>query len=193
MSQNDVFWPLSNVQVIYGEKLPCLSPETGERSPPVLGMDVRAAPELGQSIGGESYWSRQNPDTHRDLGLVLFRIEPLRAGLPSFSVRWDRDDDTVDIDLEGQPRDRAAFARPSPRFKGHKTSKVSDNPRTYKIDIKIPTSNVFKGTITLRGLGFGVRLQDGLSLAAGFQCEAEVIRSTPHNDAPGPPDPIKPN
>lgn len=120
-----------------------------------------------------------DPKTTKTGHLELCRIEPQSAGLPLFSVRWDRDDDTMDVDLKGDPQLQAAFAKGSPGFKGHKTEKVGDNPRIYKIDIELPTCKVFKGTITLRGLGLGARVQGGLSFKGDVDCK--VIKASPRN------------
>jgi len=117
----------------------------------------------------------KNAETTKTGHLELCRIEPLRAGLPSFSARWDRDDDVIDVDLEGNSSDRRSFAKRSPGFEGHKTKKISDDPRTHRVAIKLPTGDVFRGTITLRGLGLGLRLQGQITLTG--ECRCELIRA----------------
>jgi hypothetical protein len=70
--------------------------------------------------------------------LDLFRIEPRRPNLPSFSGRWDLNGATVDIDLIGEAEDTRGFAMQRPGYRGHKTERVSDNPRTQALHSAAP-------------------------------------------------------
>lgn len=61
-----------------------------------------------------------------------------RAGLPSFSARWDQYDDSVDVDLHGEAEETRKFAMQQPGYRGHKTERVSNSPRAQAIDIETP-------------------------------------------------------
>jgi hypothetical protein len=111
--------------------------------------------------------------------LVFFRVEPKpgRSHLPSFSARWDQGQNTVDIDLVGNPKENEKFARSKPGYRGHKTTIVTDNPRIYAIDLETPaTGHVFKGTIALN-VDLGLELSGGLSMSADVHVKSEVIRN----------------
>lgn len=113
-----------------------------------------------------------------DNGLLeLLRIEPKRPGFPSFSARWDLADDSIDIDLSNDPEERRRFARSEKGYRGHKTQRVTDNPRTQRIDIETPVvGHVFTGTVTLN-IDLGVTMEDSLNLNASLQVNADVIRN----------------
>lgn len=83
--------------------------------------------------------------------LELLRIEPNRAGLPSFSVRWDHKDNSVDIDLISiNEEEVACFKAEKCGYRGHHTDKLDQPSRTHVIDIETPaTGPVFRGTLTL--------------------------------------------
>ena len=101
--------------------------------------------------------------------LVLLRIEPKRASLPAFSVRWDQSEDSVNVDLDGEDEEKRKFATRQPGYRGHKTDRVGDNPRTYTLDIETPVAgHVFKGTLTLN-VDLGLLLKGSLNFSAGFQ------------------------
>jgi hypothetical protein len=104
--------------------------------------------------------------------LELLRIEPKRPNLPSFSMRWDQNDDSIDIDLHGETEETRRFAMQRPGYCGHKTERVTASPRTQAIDIETPaTGHVFKGTITLN-IDLGLVLKDGFNATAGFKAQA---------------------
>ena len=81
--------------------------------------------------------------------LELFRIEPLHPGSPSFSARWDQKADTIDIDLRGSAAATRAFRLGIHGYRGHHAKIVSDSPRIYAIDIRVPEGPIFKGAIAL--------------------------------------------
>ena len=82
--------------------------------------------------------------------LELLRIEPKRAGFPSFSVRWDHKANSIDVDLVSSSEEEVRlFKAEEHGYRGHHTER--DRPsRSYPIDIQTPaTGPVFKGTIAL--------------------------------------------
>ena len=81
--------------------------------------------------------------------LELFRIEPLHPGPPSFSARWDQKSDMIDVDLRGSATARRAFRLGIRGYRGHHAKIVSDSPRIYEIDIRVPEGPIFKATIAL--------------------------------------------
>jgi hypothetical protein len=83
--------------------------------------------------------------------LQLLRIEPNRADLPSFSVRWDHKDNSVDIDLISiNEEEVACFKAEKLGYRGHHTDKLDLPSRKYLINIETPaTGPVFRGTLTL--------------------------------------------
>lgn len=112
-----------------------------------------------------------------DTGLLrLMRIEPRTPGLPAFSVRWDQKEDSINVDLVGESEDALYFSKGRAGYCGHKTNRISENPRTQEIDIDTPiTGPVFKGAMALN-IQFGLSLAGSLSMKAEFEAHAEVIR-----------------
>ena len=81
--------------------------------------------------------------------LELFRLEPSDSKRPSFSARWDWQENTVDIDFLGDQELCKAFKADSDGYKGHHTTTLSESPLTYQVEIRVPAESIFKGTITL--------------------------------------------
>jgi hypothetical protein len=86
--------------------------------------------------------------------LRLFSINPQQPGLPSFSGRWDHNENMVDIDLMRNGRTETK------NFKGHHT--VPDAQGIYHIDIHVPEGNIFTGSIEL-GTELGLLLEDSIT------------------------------
>lgn len=106
--------------------------------------------------------------------LELFKIEPKRVDLPWFSVRWDLPDDTVDVDLRGDPEETRKFAEGWAGYKGHKTARVSESPRTHAIDIETPpTGPVFRGTISLN-IDLGLLLKDAMAMTDSAEVKTDA-------------------
>ena len=101
--------------------------------------------------------------------LQLLRIDPIPAGLPAFCVRIGHDDhEAIDVDLIGDKAQRLAFARKAPGYVGHKTDRLETDPRSYKLDIAVPSvGRILSGTLTMKGVGLGLRL--------GFDSLAETL------------------
>jgi hypothetical protein len=120
------------------------------------------------------------PDaTTGDTGrLQLFRIDPIPSGLPAFLVRIGHDNhEAVDVDLIGDEAERVAFASQAPGYVGHKTRNLKTDPSSYNLNIEVPSvGRVFSGTLTMKGLGLGVRLVDELRMEAVM--DAVVIRKS---------------
>jgi len=123
--------------------------------------------------------SEVEPDaTTGDTGcLQLFRIDPVLAGLPAFLVRIGHDNhEAVDVDLIGDEAERIAFARQAPGYVGHKTQDPKTDPRSYNLNIEVPSVGpVFSGTLTMKGLGLGLR---GFESLAETTTDAVVIRAS---------------
>jgi hypothetical protein len=115
--------------------------------------------------------SQIKPDaTTGDTGhLWLFRIDPIPTGLPAFLVRIGHDDhEAIDVDLIGDEAERVAFSTQAPGYVGHKTQSLKTDPRSYKLDIAARSvGRVFSGTLTIKGLGLGLRV--------GFDSLAETL------------------
>jgi hypothetical protein len=108
--------------------------------------------------------------------LELFRLDAIAKGLPSFLIRIGHDDhEAVDIDLIGGEPERAAFVKGKPGYVGHHTLNLNTNPRSYKLEVEIPlVGRVFSGTVTMHGLGLGLRL--GFKSVPNVMMDAVVIR-----------------
>ena len=113
--------------------------------------------------------------------LLLFRIDPVPADRPAFNVRIGHDNPkAVDVDLIGKAAEREAFARQAPGYVGHKTQSLNTEPPSFKLNIDVPSVGlVFSGTLTMKGLGLGVRLFDELHMEG--KLDAVPIRG---NDKP---------
>jgi hypothetical protein len=110
--------------------------------------------------------------------LELLRIEPKRTDLPSFRVRWDQNEDSVNVDLIGDSEETRKFAQQRAGYIGHKTDRVNASPRTQAIDIQTPsTGRIFKGTMALN-IDLGLVLRDGFAVSADIHMDAIVIRKT---------------
>jgi hypothetical protein len=59
----------------------------------------------------------------------------------------------VDIDLLGGGRRSSEFKAGIGGYSGHHTTLLSDSPRIYQVEIKIPDNVVFRGKITFTGEG----------------------------------------
>jgi len=103
---------------------------------------------------------KQDATTEKTGRLQLFRIEPTCARRPAFMVRIGHDDhQAVDIDLIGDKADRVAFATEAPGYVGHKTDDLATNPRSYHLEIKVPSvGHVFSGTVSIKAVGLGIRV-----------------------------------
>ena len=110
--------------------------------------------------------------------LELFRIEPTRAGLPAFSVRIGHDKhEEINVDLEGSKAEHVAFATQAPGYIGHKADDLKTDPRSYRLYIEVPSAGrVFSGTLTMKGLGLGVRLSS--EVHADVRMDAVLIRKS---------------
>lgn len=114
-------------------------------------------------------------DTTRSGYVVLFTLSPNANKLPTFRGRWDDQQKAVDIDMDGSWRARSAFKRTLSGYRGHHTKLITESPRRYAIDIRIPGMHVFHGEITL-GTKIGVRLTDALHMKTGLTVSATVVR-----------------
>jgi hypothetical protein len=108
--------------------------------------------------------------------LELLKIEPrqTQAKMPTFSVRWDHKDDTVDVDLLGNKEESYHFKTGANGYRGHKTKRLDRPSRVHSIDIETPSTGlVFKGTITLN-IDLAESVDFGISPSIEFS--AQVIR-----------------
>jgi hypothetical protein len=106
--------------------------------------------------------------------LEMLKIEPKRADLPLFSVRWDLPDDAVDVDLCGDPEEARKFAEGRDGYYGHKTDRVSESPRTHAINIETPlTGPVFRGTISLN-IDLALLLRDAMAVTDSVEVRTEA-------------------
>jgi hypothetical protein len=109
--------------------------------------------------------------------LELVKISARNPSLPSFSIRWDQADNSIDVDLLGDANEARKFAMQKGGYRGHKTVLTSKTPRIYAVNINTPsTACVFRGTITLN-IDLGVTLED-IATHVGMGADAVVIRNT---------------
>ena len=105
--------------------------------------------------------SASDAATSNETGLLeLFSIEPLQSGLPRFSVRWDRQPNTIDVDLLGDPSPSRMFRDGVQGYSGHHATIVSDSPRVYSLKIQTPGALIFSGEVKLI-IELGLQLSDG--------------------------------
>lgn len=86
-----------------------------------------------------------------DTGLLtLFMIKPNKgSNFPLFAVRWDEKEQAVDIDIiSSNPTICKLFKAGKDGYCGHHASRISESPRLYKIEIKIPDKKIFVGNTT---------------------------------------------
>jgi len=107
--------------------------------------------------------------------LVLFRLEPSESSLPTFSARWDLKPNTVDIDLIGGERASREFKAGVGDYSGHHTTLVSETPRIYQAELKIPAGVVFRGKITFIGEGAVHMLDSFENLTKQIKDELRII------------------
>jgi hypothetical protein len=100
--------------------------------------------------------------------LAVLRLAPTVPGLPSFVVRWDDKQNTIDVDLEGNASDREAFKLECNGYKGHHPSTVSVEPRVFKIDIQLPGRKVYEACLPAMSAAVS-RLQRHSTLRPSFQ------------------------
>lgn len=102
-----------------------------------------------------------NPATKTGL-VTLFRIVPNDAALPGFAGRWDRQQNTVDVDIDPNPQgciDRTVWQSERKGYSGHHTQVISKDPRAYQIDLRTPSTHIFKGRCSLN-------IKQGVQIAA---------------------------
>ncbi len=102
--------------------------------------------------------------------LVVLRLQPTVPGLPSFVVRWDDKQNTIDVDLEGNVTDREAFKLERNGYKGHHPATVSVEPRIFKIDIQLPQRKVYEALLTCN-VGRSVTIAETLQFKVEFSVE----------------------
>lgn len=89
--------------------------------------------------------------------LVILRLNPKRAELPSFEVRWDEKQNTVDVDLID-----IGGTRRTTGFEGHHPESISNDPRVIKISIQLPAFKIYEALLTLNvnwGVSIGAVMQ----------------------------------
>ena len=111
--------------------------------------------------------------------LAVLRLEPTVPGLPSFVVRWDDKQNTIDVDLEGNATDREAFKLERNGYKGHHPATVSIEPRVFKIDIQLPQRKVYEALLTCN-VGRSVTIAETLQFKAEFSAEVLPRGRKPH-------------
>jgi hypothetical protein len=78
--------------------------------------------------------------------LVILRVEPVGKNslLPTFVARWEDEKKTnkeaIDVDLVNPETERQVFKDGRNGYQGHHTKTIGGKPRTFEIDIEIPTS-----------------------------------------------------
>ena len=102
--------------------------------------------------------------------LAVLRLQPTVPGLPSFVVRWDDKQNTIDVDLEGNVIDREAFKLERNGYKGHHPVTVSVEPRVFKIDIQLPRRKVYEARLTCN-VGRSVSIAETLQFKVEFSAE----------------------
>ncbi len=87
-------------------------------------------------------------------GLVKFaELVPKTPDLPTFILRWDERNETLDVDLYANGEITNQLWD-EPEYKGHHPQKEEGKPRQFRLDIGIPGKQIFKGTIKV-----GLRLE----------------------------------
>jgi hypothetical protein len=111
--------------------------------------------------------------------LAVVRLEPSVAGLPSFVIRWDDKQNTIDVDLEGNAGDRDAFRHERNGYRGHHPVTISVEPRVFKVDIQLPKRKVYEALLTFN-VGRSVTLAETLQLQVEFSAELLPKDRKPH-------------
>ncbi len=91
-----------------------------------------------------------------DTGLmVVFKLESKNLTLPSFVGRWDHKQGVLDIDIfKVDSKAVANFRANKNNYGGHHPLLISESPRLFTIDIKIPEGRILEGTMTFN-IGHG--------------------------------------
>jgi hypothetical protein len=96
--------------------------------------------------------------------LTIFSLIPKNNGNPSFVGRWDQLQEVIDVDiLNVEEQHVRAFRSAKHGFRGHRPQRISQDPRTFLVDISLPSGAVFKGTFTLN-IGWGVQMPETLQV-----------------------------
>jgi len=90
--------------------------------------------------------------------------------LPSFVVRWDDKQNTIDVDLEGNPAERQGFKFERNGYRGHHPATISVEPRVFEVDIQLPKRKVYEALLTFN-VGRSVTLAETLRFKAEFSAE----------------------
>lgn len=91
-----------------------------------------------------------------DTGLmVVFKLESGNPTLPSFIGRWDHKQGVLDIDIfKVDSKAVTNFRADKNNYGGHHPLLISESPRLFEIDIKMPEGKILEGTITFN-IGHG--------------------------------------
>lgn len=99
-----------------------------------------------------------NPETSKTGLLELSRICPKSSSMPAFIIRWDHNENSVNVDIQGVlEKERRSFQAEKCGFRGHKTTRQDDG--SYRFCIVIPSGTIAEGTIRLIA-NFGLRVSD---------------------------------
>jgi len=87
--------------------------------------------------------------------MVVFKLEPTNPDLPSFVGRWDHKQKVLDIDIfKVDSRSVTNFRAGKNGYDGHHPIVISEAPRLFAIDIRIPDGKILEGTMTFN-IGHG--------------------------------------
>ncbi|MBZ5535169.1 MAG: hypothetical protein LAO31_04370 [Acidobacteriia bacterium] len=100
-----------------------------------------------------------DPEASKTGHLELFRIIPKSNSIPTFSFRWDHNENSVNVDIHEVPDEtRDSFKKEKFGFRGHKTIRREDG--SYLFCIEVPgDGTIAKGSIRLIA-NFGLKVSD---------------------------------
>ncbi|MGA7219648.1 MAG: hypothetical protein WBX38_15115 [Candidatus Sulfotelmatobacter sp.] len=116
--------------------------------------------------------------------LSLFRLEPRKDGLPTFSARWDAGKEhTIDIDLLGDTDESSAFKARNAEakgYKGHHGVGDSVDPLVFSRTISTPTLGIiFVGKISLNVAEILQRREELAGLVEGMRDDLRIAVKCP--------------
>lgn len=96
--------------------------------------------------------------------LAIFSLIPKKNRSPRFIGRWDQTQEVIDVDIENiDEKSMRAFKATKNGFVGHRSTRISQDPRTFLVDISLPSGPIFRGTFTLN-IGWGLEMSETLEV-----------------------------
>lgn len=83
--------------------------------------------------------------------LIVAELHPQDLQKPGFTIRWDENRDTIDVDIENVQEDvKWKFRNEEEGYRGHHTQRIKNTKnRIFEVYISIPEQKIFEGEVTI--------------------------------------------